>query len=83
MKGRLSVWRVTCARVVAVAESTPNTIVVDFMLPSPITETDDNYWDALHYRVAVADRLARDLAAADRGDASDDYRLLLHAGGGR
>jgi len=70
-------------RAVAVAKQTSNTIVVDFMLPSPITETDANYWDGLHYRMVVADRLARDLAAADRGDASDDYRLLLHAGGGQ
>ena len=77
------VWDECKRRVVAVAEQAPNTIVVDFMLPSPITETDDNYWDGLHYRIAVADRLARDLAAADRGEASDDYRLLHDAGGGR
>ncbi len=77
------VWDECKRRVIAVAKQTSNTIVVDFMLPSPITETDDNYWDGLHYRVAVADRLARDLVAADRGDASDDYRLLLRAGGGR
>ena len=41
------------------------------MLPSPITRTDDNYWDALHYRVAIADRLARDLAVAGRGEELD------------
>ncbi len=37
---------------------------------------DDNYWDPLHYRALVADRLARDTAAAVRGEASDDYRVL-------
>jgi hypothetical protein len=54
----------------------PDTLAVDFMLPSPITEADDNYWDALHYRAAVADRIAGDLAAANRGAQSADYRLL-------
>jgi hypothetical protein len=60
----------------------PNTLAVDFMLPSPITEADDNYWDALHYRVAIADRIVRDLGAADRGEASEDYRILSMARAG-
>ncbi len=48
------------------------------MIPSPITDNDDNYWDALHYRIAIGDRLASDLAAAARRQASPagDYRLL-------
>jgi len=54
----------------------PGAVVLDFMIPSPITLNDDNYWDPRHYRVAVADRLARDLAAAARGERSDDYRIL-------
>ena len=70
------VWRECKLRVARMAEKIPNTLAVDFMLSSPITNNDDNYWDPLHYRVAVADRLARDLAAADRGEASADYRLL-------
>jgi hypothetical protein len=37
---------------------------------------DDNYWDGMHYRIGIADRIARDLAAADRGEASPDYVLL-------
>jgi hypothetical protein len=58
------------------ATQIPNTLAVDFMLPSPITLADDNYWDALHYRVAIADRIAHDLATAEHGEASADYRLL-------
>jgi hypothetical protein len=69
-------WNECKLRVARLASRIPNTIAVDFMLPSPITERDDNYWDALHYRVAVADRIARDLAAAARGEASTDYRIL-------
>ncbi len=33
------------------ARRVPNLLAVDFMLPSPITDVDDNYWDALHYRI--------------------------------
>lgn len=73
------VWQACKERVAEIATQVPNTVVADFMLPSPITRTDDNYWDALHYRVAIADRLARDLADAARGEESDsdDYRLLF------
>jgi hypothetical protein len=70
------VWNECKRRVARLAAQIPNTLVVDFMLPSPITNTDDNYWDALHFRIAIADRIARDLAAAERGEASADYRVL-------
>ena len=77
----LNEWNECKRRVAAIAAATPNTTLVDFMIPSPITDDDDNYWDALHYRVAIADRLVRDLAAATRGRAAPegDDRLLSPA----
>jgi hypothetical protein len=63
-------------RVAELARHLSNADVVDFLLPSPITTVDDNYWDGLHYRVFIADRLASDLMAAVRGEASADYRIL-------
>ena len=54
----------------------PDALVVDFMIPSPITLNDSNYWDPRHYRVGIADRIARGLAAAAAGDVSADYRIL-------
>jgi hypothetical protein len=69
-----------CKRRVA---ALPDTLVVDFMRPSPITEDDNNYWDAKHYRVAIAERLAHDLAAAARGAASEDFRVLASPHHGR
>jgi hypothetical protein len=74
------VWNECKRRVARLAARTPNALAVDFMLPSPITAADDNYWDGLHYRVAIADRLAHDLAAADHGEASADYRVLSPEG---
>jgi hypothetical protein len=75
---RAHLWNECKRRAVQLGRAIPNSVVVDFMLPTPITEADDNYWDGMHYRVRVADRLARDLAAADRDEASADYRVLLN-----
>ena len=65
-------WAACKARVVAMAE---RATVLDFMWASPITTDRANYWDPLHYRVAVAARLAASLASGV-GDAV----RLLHTG---
>jgi hypothetical protein len=70
-------WRECKRRVVALAERTPNSLVLDFMLPTPITEAADNYWDGLHYRHGIADRVAHDLGAAEQGLTSPDYVRLV------
>lgn len=71
-----AVWSECKRRVGTMARTVPNLLVIDFMRPSPITDHDDNYWDALHYRVDIADRLAHDLARAARGNANTDFVLL-------
>ena len=71
-----AVWGECRRRVQQIAASSPNTIVADFMRDTPITRADDHYWDSLHTRVPIADRVARDLAAAARGEVSDDYAIL-------
>ena len=38
--------------------------LVDFNIKSEITSKDDNYWDRLHYREPIADRIVADLAEA-------------------
>ena len=63
-------------RIAALAAGMAGATAVDFMIPSPITTVDANYWDPLHFRVGIAERLASDLAAALRGDRSVDYVLL-------
>jgi hypothetical protein len=74
-----AVWD-ECKRHVAVmAQAIPDSVVVDFLLPSPITDTDTNYWDGQHYRVEAADLLARDLATANRGQTGADYRILFRS----
>jgi hypothetical protein len=70
------VWQECKRRVVTLAERTPNTLVLDFMGPTPITDSVNNYWDGLHYRHEIADRVVRDLAAAEQGAGSPDYTRL-------
>jgi hypothetical protein len=71
-------WDECKRRIASLATEVPGTSVIDFMFPSPITGQDTNYWDGLHYRQPIADRIARDLAGAASGDDSADpaYRLL-------
>ena len=65
------------AQTAAVAASRANTLVVDFDLPSPITQRESKYWDNLHYRVDIADRIVTDLADAWQGrPVNPDYRVL-------
>lgn len=67
-----------CKRqVVQLARTVPATMVVDFLIPSAITRPVSNYWDPLHYRVPVAARLMAEIAAASRGQAPPDGRVLL------
>ncbi len=69
-------WAACKVQVAAIAAEVPNTTVVDFQIPSPITRERTNYWDPVHYRVPVADRLMADLAAASTGQGSADDRIL-------
>ena len=67
------------AAVVDVARVTAGALVVDFQIDSPITRARDNYWDPLHYRITIADRIMADLAAARGGRAGPDDRILWPA----
>jgi hypothetical protein len=66
------------ARVAAIGRRHGAT-VVDWDIPSAITTNAENYWDNSHFRVAVAERIARELPPAVLdGKASPDgsYRLI-------
>lgn len=57
--------------------------VVDFRRRSPVTTEDSNYWDPLHYRIGVAERIAERLrdAHANGSEAPDGFDRLLTRGG--
>ncbi len=59
-------WQECKARLAAMAAAAGNGHVVDFMIESPLTTTDSNYWDPLHFTTAISDLLGRALAEASR-----------------
>lgn len=79
--GTLDAQRMEACRagLTRIARARPGTALVDFMIPSPITREDTNYWDPQHYRIGIADRLARGLAdaAAGRASGEGDYVILV------
>ena len=64
------------AGVTDIARRTPGSTVVDFQIDSPITRDRNNFWDPLHYRIGIADRIMRDLADALTGQSTEDDRIL-------
>ena len=70
-----------CKARVAAIGARRGAVVVDFRRVSPLTTSDANYWDALHYRLPVAARIVADLKAAATTGADDPdgvYRVLAH-----
>ncbi len=66
-----------CKRDVSVlAAGIPAVTVVDFDIPSPITLDKSHYWDPVHYRVPIADRLMDDLLLATAGASNADDHVL-------
>ena len=57
-------------RVADLARPLAHAVVVDFMLPGPITAVDDNYWDGLHYRTFIGDRIR---PGPDRGGEGGEF----------
>ncbi|MBM6596363.1 hypothetical protein [Microvirga pudoricolor] len=53
--------------------------LVDFRVRSPVTEEDSNYWDPLHYRIGIANRVVDGLetARATGRDAPDGFYRVL------
>ena len=73
-------WFECKQRIARLAADIPNMRVADFMIASPFTTRDENYWDPLHYSVAAADELMRDLAAAMTGEKTGSNFDLLAPG---
>lgn len=72
-------WAACKRRMVALAAGVENAHVIDFMIESDITRRDENYWDGLHYRVEIAERLSALIARAirERRGATDLYAYLV------
>ena len=66
-------WQVCKERVADMIDDVPNGLAIDFMIESPITRAETNYWDPLHYTVEIADKLALLLHEADTNLQNSEY----------
>ncbi|WP_460451694.1 hypothetical protein [Alsobacter sp. SYSU BS001988] len=72
-----------CKAKVAEIGATHGATVVDFRYPNPVTDDETNFWDSVHYRLPIADRITDALAAARATGQSDPggfYRVLAAPG---
>ena len=68
-----------CKRRIAEIAGSAGWSTIDFRIPSTITRRDDHYWDALHYRLGIAERVVGGIARAltvKRDDPGGDWRYL-------
>jgi hypothetical protein len=75
---RAAAWDACKRSVARVAADVPNAYVLDFLIHSPITLRDENYWDGLHYRVEAGSQVIALMADAvrRRKAESDFFRYL-------
>ncbi len=63
----------------AAASRVPGAILLDFAIPNRVTRDHGFFWDPIHYRVEVADRIMDGMARAldgQTGEADGLYRVL-------
>lgn len=73
--GTARAWA-ACKAGVTRAVTGTGAVIADFMRTSAITQDTSNYWDPLHYRVPIADRVVQGLNAALDGQENPDFALL-------
>lgn len=70
---------VECKRRVSDLGSKNRAVVADWRIPSALTTNDSHYWDPLHYRLPIANDIARDIGGPIRKEKAASnglYRLL-------
>jgi len=75
---------IACKHEIAAIAANRHAVVIDWRFASTLTKDDTNYWDALHYRLPVAHRIARETAQAVlNGAPSQDgaYLIVVRASG--
>lgn len=62
-QGNAANYRTCKARVLDIVAAGRPVTVLDYLLDSPVTRDDANYWDSIHYGDPIAQRIETDLAA--------------------
>ncbi len=75
-------WEAECKRRIATIARRRGALLVDWRIASPIASEDTHFWDPIHYRAPIADRLIDDLGhIVNEGRESQDgsYRILVRS----
>ncbi|WP_053006133.1 hypothetical protein [Kiloniella spongiae] len=56
-------WKECKKRITAISAANKNSFLIDFMIPSIITNKDENYWDPLHYTEELSVDIIKSLAS--------------------
>lgn len=80
-----AVWDEECKTRIRDLGARRKATVVDFRRRSPVTVEDSNYWDALHFRIGIAERIAQSLwdAHVNGREAPGGFDRILTRGGAR
>jgi hypothetical protein len=73
-------WEAECKRRIATIARRRGALLVDWRIASPTALEDTDFWDPIHYRAPIADRLIDDLGhIVNEGRESPDgsYRILV------
>ncbi|MDI2091367.1 hypothetical protein [Commensalibacter oyaizuii] len=72
-------WKVCKANLTKLAQTTPNSIMIDFAIPNKITTQRNSFWDPIHYRPFVADIVMQGIiqAALHRQELPDNQNKIL------
>ncbi len=61
-------WDACKVQAAAATRQIPGAILLDFALPNPITLNRDAFWDPIHFRLGIANRIMADMALARSGN---------------
>lgn len=70
-------WKECKRRIGKIVAGVENAALLDFMIESPITTRDRNYWDLQHYTVSVAGRVVRLIARGVRNEPAPDGEYVI------
>lgn len=70
-------WKECKDRIGKIVSGVENAALLDFMISSPLTTRDRNYWDLQHYTAAVAARLVRLIARGVRNEMAPDGEYVI------
>jgi hypothetical protein len=78
-----ALWQECKKRTAKIGKTLPGVTVIDFLIDSEITLNDANYWDSIHYRVAIADQLEDIIATVAAGAYFGKERIAGQSGSGK